>query len=79
MKGSKNAGRRLFGRREIGALSAPAHGDDEDSARSERRSSIDGLSKEELRQQIERDLEEIGLFLTTERPANTNGATETYI
>jgi hypothetical protein len=33
---------------------------------------LDDLSKEELRQQIERDLEEIGLFLTTERPANTN-------
>ena len=33
---------------------------------------LDSLSKAELRQQIERDLEEIGLFLTTERPANTN-------
>ena len=33
---------------------------------------LDDLSKEELRQQIERDLEEIGLFLTTERPADTN-------
>ena len=33
---------------------------------------LDGLSKAELRQQIERDLEELGLFLTTERPANTN-------
>jgi hypothetical protein len=33
---------------------------------------LDGLSKEELRKQIERDLEELGLFLTTERPANTN-------
>jgi hypothetical protein len=33
---------------------------------------LDGLSKKELRQQFERDLEELGLFLTTERPANTN-------
>ena len=34
---------------------------------------LDDLTREELRQQIERDLEEVGLFLTTERPANTNG------
>jgi hypothetical protein len=34
--------------------------------------SLDGLSKEELRRKIEHDLEELGLFLTTERPANTN-------
>jgi|SRR5580658_9951552 hypothetical protein len=34
--------------------------------------SLDRLSKEELRQQLEHDLEELGLFLTTERPANTN-------
>ena len=33
---------------------------------------LDGLSKEQLRQQIEHDLEELGLFLTTERPANAN-------
>jgi len=34
--------------------------------------SLDRLSKEELRQQIERDLEELGVFLTTERPADAN-------
>ena len=34
--------------------------------------SLDGLSKKELRRQFEHDLEELGLFLTTERPANTN-------
>ncbi len=34
--------------------------------------SLDDMSREELRQQITRDLEELGLYLTTERPANTN-------
>jgi hypothetical protein len=33
---------------------------------------LNSFSKAELRQQIERDLEDLGLFLTTERPANTN-------
>jgi hypothetical protein len=33
---------------------------------------LDDLTREELRQQIDRHLEELGLFLTTERPANTN-------
>jgi hypothetical protein len=31
---------------------------------------LDDLSKAELRQQIDRDLEELGLFLTTERPSH---------
>jgi hypothetical protein len=33
---------------------------------------LDDLTREELRQQIDRQLEELGLFLTTERPADPN-------
>jgi hypothetical protein len=33
---------------------------------------LDDLTREELRQQIDRHLEELGLFLTTERPADPN-------